>query len=118
MTTRTVEITDESNNEKVTYMVDRVQLSQLKTLSPILHDNAADGIIPLTINGPFEWVAMKAIMAWLQQEKVLTFHDTSGFKAAVVLADKFDVPLLREALTVCFLYILMMNFGAIPEGEL
>lgn len=103
------------------YRIHEIHLSQVGVLAPLL--NGSEQPIPMNVScaffeekltgvdvfDPFQQqrhlrlkAAAMCMMTWVQRKSSLPtmLQDMHDFRATVVLADKFDVPLLMEELSV------------------
>lgn len=88
------------------YQVNEHDLQQMKSLEPLLGQDHSEPI-PLDVNcGDQEQVCVKkagsSLMVWLQRKSSVQtlLGDMYEFRALVMLADKFNVPLLMEEMSV------------------
>ena len=93
--------------------VEKLHLQQLKSLGPLLGDDTVEPI-PLDVRCGVqeEGRVMKAgssLMLWVQRKSSVQslLGDMYDFRALVMLADKFNAPLLLEELSV-------RSFSTIP----
>lgn len=100
-----VVLLNEENNEKESHTIHALHLSQVKVFSPLLENNNnvdESDPIPFEVNGAVEFEAARVMISWIKRENALDLKSMEQFRALAMLADKYDIPLLREALSVIF----------------
>lgn len=98
----TIKVQNKANGKEIEYAIHSVHLKQIKILEPFF-DAKTPITIPWQVDGPFEEEAMAAMLGWVRRDSELKVPDVLIFRALAVLADQYNVPLLRDALSVPFL---------------